>query len=67
MIKVGNAGDQGIIEMSDLLFTVKGATAGAVLVEWNIHQTSQVSSKHHFLSTTNSILIIQGSAAMWGK
>ena len=30
--------------MSDLLFTVKGATQGVVLVEWNVHETFQGSA-----------------------
>lgn len=29
------------MEISDFLFTVKGATAGAVLVEWNVHESIQ--------------------------
>ena len=41
MIKVGNAGDVGNIEIQDVLFTVKGPTAGAVLVEWNAKAASQ--------------------------
>lgn len=36
LIKVGNAGDIGSVEMQDLLFTTRGATAGLILVEWNI-------------------------------
>ena len=35
MIKVGNKGDVGNIEIQDVLFTTQGATQGAVLVEWN--------------------------------
>jgi hypothetical protein len=41
MVKVGNVGDSGKIEISDMLFTVKGPTAGAVLMEWNVHESSQ--------------------------
>lgn len=41
MVKVGNAGDVGAMEIQDMLFTVKGPTAGAVLVEWNIQASSQ--------------------------
>ncbi|KAJ6263043.1 Glucan 1,3-beta-glucosidase [Drechslerella dactyloides] len=44
MVQVGNAGDKGVVEMSDFLFTVKGATAGAILVEWNVHETTQGSA-----------------------
>jgi hypothetical protein len=40
MIKVGNEGDVGDIEMQDLLFTTKGYTPGAVLVEWNVKAKS---------------------------
>ncbi|KAF3908275.1 hypothetical protein AA313_de0205493 [Arthrobotrys entomopaga] len=36
MIRVGEPGSVGNIEMQDLLFTTKGATAGVLLVEWNI-------------------------------
>jgi hypothetical protein len=43
-VKIGNDGDVGIIEIQDLLFTVSGPTAGAVLVEWNIHQSTQGSA-----------------------
>lgn len=44
MVQVGDKGDTGIIEIQDLMFTVSGATAGAVLVEWNTHESSQGSS-----------------------
>lgn len=40
MLKVGNTRDVGDIEMQDLIFTTRGATAGAVLVEWNIKAAS---------------------------
>lgn len=43
-IKVGNEGDVGIVEIQDLLFTVSGPTVGAVLVEWNIHESAQGSA-----------------------
>ncbi|KUJ14004.1 pectin lyase-like protein [Mollisia scopiformis] len=36
LLKVGQAGEVGSVEMQDLLFTTRGATAGLVLVEWNI-------------------------------
>jgi hypothetical protein len=37
MFKVGNENDHGTVELQDLLFTTKGATAGAILVEWNVN------------------------------
>lgn len=43
-VKVGSQGDEGIMEIQDLLFTVSGPTAGAVLVEWNIHESTQGSA-----------------------
>lgn len=36
LLKVGNVGDVGNVEMQDLLFTTRGATAGLILVQWNI-------------------------------
>jgi hypothetical protein len=56
MIKVGNAGDVGNIEIQDVLFTVKGATQGAVLVEWNAKAASQGSVA--IWGNTNSIFLI---------
>jgi len=41
MVKVGNAGDTGTIEIVEMLFTVKGPTAGAILMEWNVHEKEQ--------------------------
>lgn len=36
MLQVGNANDNGSVEIQDIIFTSKGPTPGAVLVEWNI-------------------------------
>ena len=44
MVQVGNPGDVGSVEIQDMLFTTKGATSGAVLVEWNIMQSSSGSA-----------------------
>jgi len=43
-VQVGIPGDVGVIEMQDLMFTVSGPTAGAVLVEWNVHESIQGSA-----------------------
>jgi hypothetical protein len=40
LLKVGNTGDVGDVEMQDLLFTTRGATGGLILVEWNIQAAS---------------------------
>lgn len=43
-VRVGNEVDVGIVEIQDMLFTVSGPTAGAVLMEWNIHESTQGSA-----------------------
>jgi hypothetical protein len=43
-VQVGQEGDVGIIEIQDLMFTVRGKTAGAVIVEWNVHESVQGSA-----------------------
>lgn len=40
MLKIGNSGDTGTAELSDLLFSTKGPQPGAILVQWNIHDPS---------------------------
>ena len=40
LVQVGQPGDVGKVEMQDLMFTVQGNTAGAILVEWNIKASS---------------------------
>ncbi|KAL2165640.1 hypothetical protein VTG60DRAFT_4073 [Thermothelomyces hinnuleus] len=40
VVKVGNPGDEGSVDIQDLLFTVRGATAGAVVPQWNIRASS---------------------------
>ena len=40
VIQVGKEGDVGLVEIQDLLFTVRGNTAGAILMEWNIKESS---------------------------
>lgn len=44
MVQVGNQGDSGVIEISDMMFTVKGPTAGCILMEWNVHESGQGSA-----------------------
>ncbi|KAK3303620.1 putative glucan 1,3-beta-glucosidase precursor, partial [Chaetomium strumarium] len=41
VVRFGNAGDRGSMEVSDMLFTVEGPAPGAILVEWNIAQGAQ--------------------------
>jgi len=36
VVQVGKPGESGVAELSDLLFSTAGNTAGAILVQWNI-------------------------------
>ena len=44
VFQVGQPGDTGGVEMSDLIFTTKGPAPGAILVEWNLAESSQGAS-----------------------
>lgn len=39
-VRVGEPGDVGTMEIVEMLFTVNGPTAGAIMVEWNIKASS---------------------------
>ncbi len=41
MVRVGQRGDVGKVELSDLLFTATGPTAGLVALERNLKGTSK--------------------------
>ncbi|CAG8407763.1 unnamed protein product [Penicillium salamii] len=43
-VQVGKEGDVGIIEIQNLMFTTSGPTAGAILMEWNVHESTQGSA-----------------------
>ncbi|THV07944.1 glycoside hydrolase family 55 protein [Dendrothele bispora CBS 962.96] len=42
MIRVGEEGSQGIVEISDILFSTVGPTPGAILVEWNVREPDNI-------------------------
>ncbi|KAI8676052.1 Glucan 1,3-beta-glucosidase [Fusarium keratoplasticum] len=44
IIRVGVPGNQGVAEIQSVMFTVRGPTAGAILVEWNVHESFQGSA-----------------------
>ena len=44
VFQVGQPGDSGSVEMSDLIFETLGSQPGATLVEWNVAEASQGSS-----------------------
>lgn len=41
VVQVGNRGDVGSVEIVEMMFTVTGATAGAIVLEWNVHEDKQ--------------------------
>ncbi|KZS93669.1 pectin lyase-like protein [Sistotremastrum niveocremeum HHB9708] len=43
-IQVGLPGQTGIVEISDIIITTRGPTPGAILVEWNVGQSTQGSA-----------------------
>ncbi|KAH7104876.1 glucan 1,3-beta-glucosidase [Auriculariales sp. MPI-PUGE-AT-0066] len=38
VFQVGKAGDVGVVEISDINFTTQGPAAGAIVMEWNVHE-----------------------------
>jgi hypothetical protein len=41
VVQVGAAGSSGLIEITDIIFSTIGPTPGAIVVEWNVKQTTQ--------------------------
>ncbi|KAI0709449.1 exo-beta-1,3-glucanase [Earliella scabrosa] len=41
MVRVGEDGDVGNVEITDIMFATQGPTAGAIVMEWNIHSNVQ--------------------------
>jgi glucan 1,3-beta-glucosidase len=42
VFKVGATGSQGIMEITDIIFSIIGPAAGAIIVEWNVKQPANV-------------------------
>ncbi|KAF4624064.1 hypothetical protein G7Y89_g14110 [Cudoniella acicularis] len=40
VVQVGNAGDTGVVEWSDMIVSTQGATSGATLIQWNLASPS---------------------------
>jgi hypothetical protein len=40
VVRIGQPGDVGYVEWSDMIVSTQGATAGAVLIEWNLSSTA---------------------------
>ena len=41
VFQIGQPGDQGSAELSDLIFSTAGPQPGAILIEWNVQEASQ--------------------------
>lgn len=41
VVQVGETGESGVVEIQDVMFTVSGPTAGAILVQWNVHEITR--------------------------
>ncbi|KZT11300.1 glycoside hydrolase family 55 protein [Laetiporus sulphureus 93-53] len=41
MVKVGDAGSTGTLEISNMIFSTRGPAAGAIVVEWNVASDTQ--------------------------
>lgn len=39
VVQVGIKGDVGTMEITDMMFNVQGATAGAIVLKWNVHES----------------------------
>ena len=44
VVQVGNAGDTGIVEWSDMIVATQGTQAGAILIRWNLASPSTTPS-----------------------
>ncbi|KAJ3466400.1 hypothetical protein MRS44_007058 [Fusarium solani] len=40
-VRVGLPGQVGVVEIQNMMMAVKGATAGAIMMEWNVHESGQ--------------------------
>ncbi|KAJ7684648.1 exo-beta-1,3-glucanase [Mycena polygramma] len=41
VVRLGEPGSQGVVEITDMIFSTVAPAAGAIVVEWNIKETSQ--------------------------
>ncbi|TFK55180.1 glycoside hydrolase family 55 protein [Heliocybe sulcata] len=41
MVQAGASGSSGVLEISDIIFATKGPAPGAVVLEWNVQESSQ--------------------------
>ncbi|KAJ7702300.1 beta-1,3-glucanase [Mycena rosella] len=44
VVRVGDPGSRGVVEISDIIFSTVGPAPGAIVVEWNVKETTQGSA-----------------------
>lgn len=44
MVQMGAENDKGVLEVTDMLFGTQGPAAGAIVIEWNVAESSQGSA-----------------------
>ena len=44
VVKVGSVGSSGPVEITDMIFSTIGPAQGAIVVEWNVRESSQGSA-----------------------
>ncbi|KZO98353.1 glycoside hydrolase family 55 protein [Calocera viscosa TUFC12733] len=44
VVQVGTVGSSGVLEITDIVFSTRGPAPGAIIVEWNVGQTTQGSA-----------------------
>ncbi|KAJ7168217.1 exo-beta-1,3-glucanase [Mycena crocata] len=44
VVRVGEPGSRGVVEITDMIFSTVGPAPGAIVVEWNVKETSQGSA-----------------------
>lgn len=59
VVKVGETGSSGVVEITDMIFTTRGPAAGAIIVEWNVHDPD---GQQGAAGTWDTHLIIGGIA-----
>lgn len=57
VFQVGEPGEEGVVEISDLLLQTQGPAAGAVLMEWNIRYATRRQTKNQMEHQENKKLI----------
>ncbi|KAI0790705.1 glucan 1,3-beta-glucosidase [Abortiporus biennis] len=59
VIQVGSTGSTGVVEISDIIFSTRGPAAGAIVVEWNVHDPA---GQQGAAGTWDSHIILGGTA-----